>query len=138
MESLEQEVRRRYLDRLDDRWGESEPSLDFGPSALPYFIEAFERETDSARRALLVGAICQFREASALPTLATALDDPSPDVWKEAIDGIVSLAGDQALAILKEARAATATKPAEVEKLEWIDEAISQLTQGFYPGREIR
>jgi len=131
---LESEIRRKYLDRLDDHaWGEAEPMLDFGVAALPYFMAAFEREVASDRRACLVRVISHFRSPTALPMLATALCDKAREVWTDALDGIVALGGPPALDILKKAREAPALDQTETEKLEWIEEAIAQLTNCFYP-----
>jgi len=130
--NLEQEIRRRFLDRLDDSWDDEDPRLDFGPSALPYFVAAFKLESSPERRARLIRAIWQFRDLAALPTLAIALRDPFSNVWKDALDGIVTLGGKQALAILEETRSAMTAIPPEIEKLEWIDEATAQLTQNIF------
>jgi len=64
-----------------------------------------------------------------LPALARALGDQSKEVWKDALDGLVTLGGDQSLAILREERQSIVAKPSENEKLEWIDEAIDQVIQ---------
>lgn len=136
MEELEKEIHRRYLDRLDEWWYESDPKLDFGASALPYFIAAFANESDPKYRARLINVIWEFRDLAALPALATAFRDRSSEVWKNSLDGIVCLGGEQALAVLKEARAATLQNPAETEKLKWIDEAIIQVNEGVFGTRE--
>jgi HEAT repeat protein len=131
MSDLEQEIRRRYLDRLDElTWDDEDPRLDFGERALPYFVAAFGAESSPERRARLIRVIWQIRDMAALPTLAVALSDPSSKVWKEALDGIVTLGGNQARAILIEARATVAIRSAETDKLAWIDEALTQVIEG--------
>jgi HEAT repeat protein len=131
MTALEHEIHIRYLDRLEEStWQDEEPRLDFGASALPYFVEAFEKENAPNRRARLVRIIWQFRDLAALPILAIALNDQSNDVWKDALDGIVTLGGKQALIILKDAHAA-ASGSSDTEKLEWIDEAVNQMSKGI-------
>ncbi len=126
---LEQTIRRRFLDRVDDPgWRDHDPSF-YGVDALPYFVAAFEKERASERRAKLVRAIWQFRDRSALPTLAIALADHADTVWQDALDGIVTLGGEEGLAILKQARAVSAGRPKEKEKVEWIDEAAEQIVK---------
>lgn len=128
MTELEWEIRRRYLDSLDDgRWEDSDPALDYGSRALPCFVEAFGRETDPARRSRLVRVIWQFRDPAALPALTVALRDSHDEVWKDALDGFVTLASEQALAILRQERIALAADSNGSEKLSWIDEAIGQI-----------
>jgi hypothetical protein len=39
----------------------------------------------------------QFRDPAALPVLAEALQDPYEVVWKDALDGLVTLGGPEAL-----------------------------------------
>jgi hypothetical protein len=72
--------------------------------ALRLVAEAFHRETSGLRRQSLVHALWQFRDAAALPTLAAALQDPDDRVWKEALDGIVTVAGPAGMRVLEEAR----------------------------------
>jgi len=126
MDDLEREIRRRYLDQLDQpEWDTEDPRLDFGSRALPYFVKAFHTETCAERRLLLVRVIWQFRDQAVLETLAIALDDAVEEVWKEALDGIVTLGGDAAREILTAARGETVNQSAV--KLEWIDEAVMQV-----------
>src|SRR5579884_3995236 len=103
MDELEREVQRRYLDRLDDpTWMEEDPRLDFGPAALPFFVAAFKRVGASpGQRARLIREIWGFRVSEALPTLADALEDSYGEVWKEALDGLVTIGGQEARQILK-------------------------------------
>ncbi len=132
MADLEHEIRERYLDRLDEAtWDDCDPCLDYGAQALPYFIAAFEAESTPSRRARLVRAIWQFRDMAALSTLAMALNDSASEVWKDALDGIVTLGGRQALAVLTRARTALAACPAETERLAWIDEAAAQVAKSM-------
>jgi hypothetical protein len=133
MTDLEQKIRTRYLDRLDNRWHEEDPRIDFGLCALPYFVTAFSEEKNPERRAKLVRVIWQFRDVVALPTLATALGDPVPEVWKNALDGVVTIgeaSRDEALAVLKQARDSAAADPCGSDQLSWIDEAIDQVING--------
>jgi HEAT repeat protein len=132
MSNLEQEIRERYLNRLHEKWDAEEPRLDFGSSALPYFIAAFNAESILEYRVFLLCVIWQFRDADALPTLAAALKDSCPEIWKEALDGFVTIGGDYARQILLTARQKLEEQPAEREKCEWIDEAIQQVSERLF------
>lgn len=135
MTDLSEEIRRRYLDRLEDpSWDDEDPRLDFASSAMPYFIAALQQGNTPPRRPRLVRVISQFRDSAALPTLAIALRDPFEHVWKNALDGMVALGGNQALAVLNEALAMTSATPAETEKFEWIHEAVTQVAEAVDGG----
>src|ERR1700722_4239719 len=96
MDDLATDIQRRYLNNLGSSvWDDEDPRLDYGICAMPYFITAFRRENILENRSRLVRIIWQFREMTALPILAEALQDESENVWKEALDGIVTLKGDQ-------------------------------------------
>ena len=71
----------------------------------------------------------QFRDAAALPALAAALRDPDGRVWKEALDGIVTLGGPPALEVLQAARAALETFTDAEVRQQWIDEAVEQVKE---------
>lgn len=92
--------------------------------ALRFVAEAYHRETDGRRRQFLIQALWQFRDAAALSTLAAALKDPDDRVWKEALDGVVTVGGLAGLRVLEEARD---DLPGSRTKREWIDEAIAQV-----------
>jgi hypothetical protein len=80
--------------------------MDLGTEALPHFIDAVKRERDPRRRSRLIRVVWQFRDRSALPFLAEALQDSDDQVWKDALDGIVTVGGDQALQLLHDAQRA--------------------------------
>lgn len=99
------------------------------PETLPLVTEAYHREVDGRQRQLLVRCLWQYRDVTALPTLAAALRDPDDGVWKEALDGIVTLGSEAALRVLHEARAVLSETRKPSVRGEWIDEAIDQLRQ---------
>lgn len=105
------------------------------PDALPLVAEAYERESDGGRRESLIHCLWQFRDSKALSTLSAALYDPDDRVWKEALDGIVTLGGDAALRVLEEARHLAAKNPTEEVRREWIEEAIRQIQGNYDSGR---
>src|SRR5262245_45444061 len=96
-DDLKDQVRQRFLETIDTGdWNDEDPRLTLGIAALPHFVDAFNGEPDPRRRSRLIRIIWQFRDRSALPVLGEALRDPHDQVWKDALDGIVTLGGDQA------------------------------------------
>jgi hypothetical protein len=129
-DDLKERVRQRFLERIDEGdWDDEDPRINLGTEALPHFIDAVKRERDPRRRSRLVRVVWQFRDRSALPILAEALQDSDDLVWKDALDGIVTLGGDQALQLLHDAQRAMlgVGEPVALTKLSWITEAIEQV-----------
>jgi hypothetical protein len=127
---LKEQVRQRFLERIDaGDWGDEDPRIDLGTAALPHFIAAIKEERDPRRRSRLIRVVWQFRDRSALPILAEALQDPDEQVWRDTLDGIVTLGGDQALQLLHDAQRAMlgVGEPLAVTKRSWIEEAIEQV-----------
>ena len=85
---------------------------------------SFSVESDISIRSTLVKIAWRTKSLSAIPFLAEALDDREPDVWKEALDGLISLENQSALDVMRHARAR-----AKAEKSEWLEEAIEQITE---------
>jgi hypothetical protein len=97
--------------------------LEMDHRILPELMAAFPSERDSQVRAFLVEVIWQHRQPSAVSFLGEAVHDSAPEVWKQAIDGLVTLASPAALAVL---RAAKTKRPNSDGFHHWIDEAIDQ------------
>ena len=74
-----------------------------GPAALPHLHRAFRCSTNTTMRSVLVELARQTRSSQALPFLAEALADGEPGVWKQALDGLVTLGGEPARCILRDA-----------------------------------
>ena len=98
--------------------------LETDDAVLPELIATFQTESDSQVRAFLVEVIWQHRQPSAIPCLGEALHDAERIVWQQALDGLVSLASLEALAVLRSAR-----KSASQELHGWLDEAIEQVEE---------
>ncbi len=129
-DDIQARVQQQFLDRLEaNDWSDEDPRLQFGMAALPHFIAAIKEQRDPGRLRRLIRVVWQFRDRSALPVVAEALRDPRDEVWKDALDGIVTLGGDQALRILHDERDSLlrASEPATAIKRSWIDEAIGQV-----------
>ena len=103
--------------------------IELGPTALPYLQARFEQSSDAALRAELVEIAYQQRTAEALPLLAKALKDPSARVWKTALDGLVSLASDEAVQLLEEALRLPLARSDAEEYRAWVQEALDQARQ---------
>lgn len=102
--------------------------------ALPLVAEAYHREPDPRRRQSLIYCLWQYRDSAALPTLAVALQDADDRVWKEALDGFVTLGGDAAQRLLQEESVALSEDVKAKVKREWIYEAIEQIRESAGPG----
>jgi HEAT repeat protein len=131
MESVEARIA-WYLDRL--RNGErSDVFFDLiglGPTALPILIDAFHKETERSVKAYILNAIWEYRSPVSIPVLAEALNDPEPEVWKQALDGLVAMKSREALNVLNAAKLRRLERDTEaVEFRSWLDEAIDQLAE---------
>src|SRR4051812_23732769 len=105
----------------DDAW---HSLAEAGPLALPYIVDAFNSSSDPAAKLALVQIISEYRSAEAIPFFAGCLQNADPDIWKAALDGLVSLGGRAALDLLIVARDTTTR-----DKREWIAEAVEQLKE---------
>jgi HEAT repeat protein len=90
--------------------------------ALPALQEAYRYEDDPIVRSLVVEAIWQHRQPSVIGFLVDVLGDPMPVVWKQALDGLVTLASPESMTLLKSA----ADRESDAERRAWIEEAIEQ------------
>jgi hypothetical protein len=124
MRDLDEEVS-FYLGELEGPNGEDawHSLRECGPAALPLLYDAFRGSTNTGMRVVLVELAWQTRSSQALPFLAEALADREPGVWKQALDGLVTLGGEPARRILGDAKVT-----AEADKADWIDEALQQVT----------
>ncbi len=101
--------------------------IELGPEVLPELEHRFAEARDVALRAALVQMARQMRSAEAIGLLDTALRDPEPAVWKEALDGLVALASPAAVGVLTEALMRTPPEGTAVEDWHpWIQEALDQ------------
>jgi HEAT repeat protein len=122
---------RHYLDLARSDVEVYHALLDLGVGAVPTLWEEYLSEPDPSVRSLIVHVIWQTRSPSVVDMIAEALGNPSPDVWKEALDGLVTLATPEAERALTDA----AGRESDAEKRAWIDEAIEQVSVGMWPER---
>ena len=99
------------------------------PSVLPLLEGAFSAEPDPQVREDLVHVAWQTRVPAALTMLTSAMDDPEPRVWKEAIDGLVVLGTAEAAVVLREAKLRNANRntSGRYSFSDWIDDALAQI-----------
>src|SRR3954447_19411695 len=78
--------------------------LEIDRDILPELMEVFRSERDIRVRELLVEVIWEYRERSVIPFLGEALSDIEPRIWRQALNGLVTLASPAALDVLRAAR----------------------------------
>ncbi len=98
---------------------------------LPALIAAYDGERNAKIKARLVKIVWQKRGPDTLEFLIQALQRPEADVWKAALDGIVAVRGEAALALLEAEKSRLyTTLTADISlRVDWIDEAIDQITR---------
>jgi hypothetical protein len=116
-----------YLDRL--RRGEDVffNLIDHRPFIVPYLVEAYYNEPDRDVRFGLVEAINEHRLPESVGFLGEVLET---DLWKLALDGLVTIGSPSAIGILKRARQRFQQGGRKQRaKVECIDEAIQQIEE---------
>ena len=118
----------RYLElaRAGHHAGALEGLVELGEPALPALIESYRAEADPVVRALIVEAVWQLRTHESIDFLAEAIQDPDAIVWKQALDGLVTLASPEALSVLEGARDRIGNDREEFR--EWVDGAIEDVS----------
>ncbi|PYV40512.1 MAG: hypothetical protein DMG06_20065 [Acidobacteria bacterium] len=100
---------------------------------VPILIKAYRTEADPAVRATLVEIIWQHRVPETISFLSEALDDNHPEVWKNAVDGFVTLGSASAIHMLESAKQRMQTdNQANSVRIDWIDGAIQQIRTGSF------
>ena len=101
--------------------------IELGPPILPELTRRFAGSRDVRFRAALVGLARHIRSADALPLFDRALRDDSPEVWKEALDGLVALASPASLLLIEAAmRQAPPGRTSDADWRSWLQEALQQ------------
>ena len=123
-----------YLREWDSSgWAAAYHSLiELGPQVLPELQKQLATSRDTRFRAALVELTRQLHAEDALPLFEAALRDPSPEVWKAALDGLVDLASPASLLLLQEAveREPPGSTTAS-EWQAWVREALQQARAEF-------
>jgi|WetSurMetagenome_2_1015567.scaffolds.fasta_scaffold640966_2 hypothetical protein len=105
--------------------------LELADEIIPELISVFKSESDRALRKFLINLIWQYRNQTIIPFLGESLFDPDPAIWREALDGLVTLACPATLELLRSCKILAKNHPNSDERFEWLDEAISQVEQKF-------
>ena len=114
------------LARTGHREGAFHCLIELGERALPRFVDAFRAEPDPSLRSLLVEVAWQLRAHASFAVLAEALRDPSPEVWRQALDGLVTLASAESVRILEAARDTVRVDDTDFQA--WIEGAIEDVS----------
>lgn len=118
-----------YLETLrrGDADGAFHGLLEIGRDVLPELMAVYRSEGDVGARELLVEVIWQYRVLSVIPFLGEALCDSEPRVWRQALDGLVSLGSPTSLEILRMAHTQQFPTTVQTEEFRrWLVEAIEQ------------
>ena len=82
----------------------------------------------AAIRSILVEIVGQHRLTETAEFLSEALTDSTSEVWKNALDGLVTLGGPLAIQVLESVKQRfQASGQVKTVQLEWINEAIQQV-----------
>ena len=98
--------------------------LEADKSILPVLIRQFTDHADGADPARIIEVIWQHRDKATIPFLASALNDPHSDVWKQAFDGLVTIGGIESHNALVRFCSDIAV---DNERRLWAEEAIGQI-----------
>jgi HEAT repeat protein len=118
-----------YLLEWDSRgWASAYHSLiELGPEILPTLEDRFAGSRNSVFRAALVELARQLHSAEAIGLFGAALRDPAPEVWKEALDGLVDLASPESIHVLQDGLQQSPPRGTSPEDWSsWLSEALDQ------------
>jgi HEAT repeat protein len=93
-------------------------------AVLGTLIARFHAEGDPDLRASIVEVVWQHRQSNSVPFLAQALADSCEEVWKQALDGLVTIGGPSAVEAVSAFK--SACDPGDPQA-EWLAEALGQL-----------
>lgn len=91
---------------------------------VPTLIDEFRDATNGERRGKILEIIWQHRIPDTIAFLTSTLDDEHRDVWKEALDGLVTIGGNESRNALNDCLGRIAP---DDERAIWIAEAIDQI-----------
>ena len=99
-------------------------------AVIPDLVAAYRLEVSPRKRAVLIEIIRYHRETASVDFLADALQEKEPDIWKAALDALVTINHPTALNALLGARADFKAS-GDTVRLEWVGEAIQQLHENL-------
>jgi len=106
---------------------------ELGELALPYLTEAFETTRHREAQLRIAEVVCRLRVAGALPFLKELLNNSDPEMWKIALDGLVTLGQTPSIRSGVVDTLVTAREATNAVKRPWIEEAIEQLPRWMDP-----
>ena len=117
-----------HLERLGDDEDAWFALVKASPAIIPLLASAFHSEDNAAKRATILNVIWHHRDHSIIPLLGEALQDSSPLVWKQALDGLVTIGGPESVSTIDAARSRKfSSDSGQIEFREFLDEALQQL-----------
>ena len=93
-----------YLERLDEDEQAFFALKEASEEVVPFLERSLRDEDNPRKRAAIVEVLWQRRQSCVIPILGRALLDPSPEVWKQALDGLVALGHPECRAAIGHAR----------------------------------
>ncbi len=122
----------KVLELLKDACGGSEDAfhslLEHPDEIEPILESAFATESSPRERAAIVEVMWQRRNPASVHALERALGDSDEVVWKEALNGLVTLASEESLKALRSAESRVAgLERTPALNLQWLKEAIDQV-----------
>lgn len=117
-----------YLDRIADDENAWFALVEAPDEIVPLLVTAFRSESDALIRSTILKIVWQRRDPTKTSVLGEGLQDASPLVWKEALDGLVTIGGPESLSAIE----AAYSRHFDCEKdgrqfREFLDEALEQL-----------
>jgi hypothetical protein len=104
--------------------------LEMPGNALSALTEAFRAEQDPALRAFLVKVAWQRCDPMSIHLLTEALEQTDEEIWQAALDGLVSSASAEALAVLMAARTRQLADQSATKRFQsFVNEAIEYIRQ---------
>ena len=104
--------------------------LEMPGDVLPALTAAFRAEQDPALRAFLVKVVWERRDLMAIHLLTEALDQRDEEIWQAALDGLVTFASPEALAVLISARTRESADQSATKRFQsFVSEAIEHIRQ---------
>ena len=97
---MQQEEFQYYLQRLEEE-NSFFALIEAGAEILPLLEAQFSIESSPQRRRIITRIIWEYRAPSSLAFLASVLYDPDESVWQEALNGIITIGGEAAVAVLR-------------------------------------
>lgn len=118
---MEEELFQYYMSRIMDE-DSFFALLEAGDDILLKLEAHYSKESSQEHRRMIVRIVWEHRNTNSLGFLARALSDPSDMVWQEALNGIVTIGGEDAGEQL-----VCALRASNTDKADWIIEALDQM-----------